>query len=311
MAQVWRDGMNRWLREHHGVISVAALRGVGCSRRQAYRLAQRGELVLVHPGVFRSAQWPDGPMQRMVAACLANPSVAVAFTSAARLWDMRRLPADGRLHVLVPHGCSPELVGVVVHRCRRIDEVDIVVRGDGIRLTSPPRTLFDCADLLGFDATASVLEQLIDREHGTFRTHADTFARLGHVRRPGTRIMKAVIASRPAWREAMQSDLEHRVLAEITRQGLPQPSVQHCVRLPDDSSIRIDFAWPIERVALEVDHPFWHAGATELHRDKHRDRTLQALGWRVPRITDLDVRRALPSAIADVAAILASTPLAA
>ena len=69
---------------------------------------------------------------------------------------------DPRIHVLVPHGRSPEMEGVVVHRCRRIDPVDIVERADGIRLTSPPRTIFDSADMIGADATASVLEQLLN-----------------------------------------------------------------------------------------------------------------------------------------------------
>ena len=72
----------------------------------------------------------------------------------------------------------PEMEGVVVHRCRRIDPVDVVERPDGIRLTSPPRTLFDSADMIGSESTASVLEQLLNEQRVTFGTISDTVQRL-------------------------------------------------------------------------------------------------------------------------------------
>ena len=201
----------------------------------------------------------------------------LAFLTAAALWNARRLPSEPKIHVLIPHGCSPEIGDVVVHRCRRIDPVDISER-DGLRLTSPPRTLFDIADLLGVDATASVLEQWIDLGRGTFETHVDTWIRLGRPRRPGTRTMSAVLRSRPAWRSALQSDLEVRVLDALTRQGLPRPEVQWATRLPGGRNIVIDFAWPDAKVALEVDHPFWHATFDEWRRDRSRDRELHDSG---------------------------------
>lgn len=233
-------------------------------------------------------------------------SASIAFLTAAQLWGLRRLPADSEVHVLVPHANSPQLEGVVVHRCRRVDPVDVVAnRIDGIRLTSPPRTLFDCADLLGVDAASSILEQLIDSGRGSFETHLGTWIHLGRPRRPGARTMAAVIRSRPGWRRALQSDLEARVLAEIDRQRLPRPEVQFPFVLPTGRPIRLDFAWPRLQVALEVDHAFWHAGAQESARDKHRDRKLATCGWLVTRVTDLDVTGGLAASIADVGAVLA------
>ena len=191
---------------------------------------------------------------------------------------------DPQIHVLVPHGASPEMEGVVVHRCRRIDPVDIVQRTDGIRLASPPRTIFDCADMIGSDATASVLEQLLNEQSLTFGTITDTVQRLYHPRRPGSRTILAVIRSRPAWREALQSDLEFKVLQEMSRQGLESPVPQFRVRPPGyDNDIRIDFAWPSVKLAIEVDHPAWHAGGFNSHTDKGRDRKLTAIGWTTSR----------------------------
>ncbi|WP_269228012.1 hypothetical protein, partial [Escherichia coli] len=146
---------NTWLAQHHGVIPVATLLAFGASRRTIYRHAERLRWVPILPGVLLSSHWPIGRLQLMAAACARNDGAAIAFTTAATEWAARRLPPDDAVHVLVPHGRSPQMDGIVVHRCRRIDPVDVVVRPDGIRLTSPPRTLFDCADILGVDAASS------------------------------------------------------------------------------------------------------------------------------------------------------------
>jgi very-short-patch-repair endonuclease len=295
--------MDAWLSTHLGIINHEQLRQLGCTERNVSWMVSRGELVTVMPGVFRSAQWPMGRDQIMAAACARNAAALIAFTTAGQIWKLRRMNHHD-VHVLVPHGCSPELEGIVVHRCRRIDPVDVVDRSDGIRLTSPPRTLFDSADMLGREATLSVLEQLLDEQRITLGTMMDTFERLYHPRRPGSRTMLAVIRSRTEWRAALQSDLEVRVLTEIERQQLPAPRPQYRVELPTGRHIVIDFAWPQVRLAVEVDHPAWHAGALSSHHDKTRDRKLATLGWTTSRITDIDVHGGLSAAIQDIALIL-------
>lgn len=301
----WKSDVDVWLGTHHGVISRSHLMQFGCSRSTIDWMVDAQRLRIVLPGIYLSTHWQLGHVQRMVAACLRNPQLAIAFTTAGRLWVMRRMSGSrATIHVLVPHGRSPELRGIVVHRCRRIDPVDIVERADGIRLTSPPRTLFDCADMLGAQAAESVLEQLLDDERCTFATVLDTVDRLAHPRRPGSRTMWGVLASRPAWREALQSDLELRVLNEVRRQRLPAPVAQFPVLLPTGVTIHLDFGWPAWKVGVEVDHPTWHAARQAAHRDKHRDRKAATVGWRVARITDLDVNHGLAEAIADVAAII-------
>ena len=307
MAQEWMAAAQTWLHEHDGVLPISTLVGFGCTRRDAYRLVDDGQFALVMPGVLRSKHWPLGKAQLMMAACLRNPSAVLCTWTAARMWGLRSLPThqDEVVHVVVPAGCSPELPGVIVHRSRQLTTTDIVRRDDGLRLTSPTRTLFDLADDLGAQRTSSIFEQLVNEQRGTVATHAATVARVGHPGRSRTRTMRAVIASRPAWRRAVQSELEHRILAEIRAQSLPEPVVQHRVRKPDGTWARFDFAWPVLGVALEVDHPFWHAWATESHRDKHRDLVMATVGWQTLRITDLDVNGGLVQSIRNVAVVLA------
>jgi very-short-patch-repair endonuclease len=302
--------MDAWFSTHLGIITGAKLAELGCGDRNVGEMVERQELVTMLPGVYRSAQWPCNREQILAAACARNPAALIGFTTSGHLWNLRRM-IDPDNHVLVPHGRSPEMEGIVVHRCRRIDAVDIVQRPDGIRLTSPPRTLFDSADMIGIEATTSVLEQLLNEQRLTFGTISDTVQRLYHPRRPGSATMLAVIGSRPAWRAALQSDLEVRVLEEMSRQGLPVPVTQFPMRLPSGRDIAIDFAWPVIRLAVEVDHPAWHAGALDSHADKGRDRKLATIGWASTRITDIDVNGGLREAVADIAIILAGLTRAA
>ena len=116
--------------------------------------------------------------------------------------------------------------------------------------------------------------------------------------------MLAVIRSRPAWRAALQSDLEVKVLEEMSLQGLPIPMTHHHLQLPGGRNIAIDFAWPNVLLAVEVDHPAWHDGAADSHADKGRDRKLTTIGWTSTRITAIDVNGGLPEAVADIGRIL-------
>jgi hypothetical protein len=304
MPTSWRRSMDSWFSTHLGIISAARLVELGCTDRNIAQMVARHELITMLPGVFRSAQWPCGRDQLLAAVCARNSAAMIGFTTAGQEWDLRRM-RDPQIHVLVPHGRSPEMEGVIVHRCRRIDPVDIVQRPDGVRLTSPPRTIFDSANMLGAEGTASVLEQLLNEKRVTFGTISDTVQRLYHPNRPGSTTMLAVIRSRPAWRQALQSDLEVKVLEEMARQSLPAPETQFPMRPPGyNHDIAIDFAWPHVKLAIEVDHPAWHDGALDSHADKGRDRKLTTVGWTSARITDIDVNGGLRDAVADIGEIL-------
>ena len=138
MSTSWRRSMDLWFSTHLGIINASKLAELGCSDRNIGKMVDRRELVAMLPGVFRSAQWPCNREQLLAAICARNEAAIIGFTTAGQEWTYRRM-MDPLVHVLITHGCSPVMEGVVIHRCRRIDPVDIVQRPDGIRLTSPPR----------------------------------------------------------------------------------------------------------------------------------------------------------------------------
>jgi hypothetical protein len=105
--------MDVWFSTHLGIISAAKLEEFGCCDRNIAYMVARHELVTMMPGVLRSAQWPCNREQVMAAACARNAAALIGFTTGGQLWGLRRM-TDPKVHVLVPHGSSPEMNGIVV-----------------------------------------------------------------------------------------------------------------------------------------------------------------------------------------------------
>ena len=293
-----------WLSTHHGVIALSDLRRLGVTDHQIRRLLRVRLLTPYTRGVFRLAAAPETMEQRMALACAVHPRVMVSHVSAGRMWNVRRLGADQRLHVMVPGRVQRRLPEVVVHWSHRIDPVDVVERPDGIRLTSPPRTAFDLAWWLSDDRLASVIEQLVHDQRCTIPTLFATGRRLRESGRNGSARFGRVLQSRPAWLHPVGSDLELRFERAVVAAGLAQPIRQHPIVLPDGHVIHVDFYWPDAREAVEIDHITWHGGKLDLTYDKQRDRQLRRLGIHVTRFTDSEIGDAMVRVIDDLRAIL-------
>jgi len=296
-----------WLSAHHGVVAWPDLERLGITRHQRDRLLQDRVLISYVHGVYRLAGAPQTADQAAGLVCAAGPDVVVSHISAGREWGFRRLGADSRLHVVIAGQNHRRLPGVVIHRSHRMEPVDVVERPDGIRFTSPPRTAFDLAGILGDDQIESIIEQVLHDGLATLPTLHATARRLRVRGRKGSARFGRVMESRPAWLKPVDSDLELIVERAIIRAGLPRPLRQHPVRLPNGETFRLDFFWPDEREALEVDHVTWHGGKLDLTADKRRDRLLRRLGIHTTRITDDDARQRMPTVLADLRVILGAS----
>jgi very-short-patch-repair endonuclease len=293
-----------WLADHHGVIALSDLNRLGVTPKQRRLALRTGQLVRDVYGVYRLAGAPRTGAQAAALACATGPDVVVSHFSAGRQWGLRRLGHDSRLHVVIAGQNHRRLPDVVIHRSHRLDPVDVVERPDGIRYTSPPRTVFDLAGVVSDEQLESIIEQVLHDDLATIPTLHATAARLRQRGRKGSARFGRVIEGRPAWLKPVDSDLELRVEQAVIEAGLPRPLRQHPVWLPNGEMFRLDFYWPNESEALEVDHITWHGGKLDLTADKRRDRLLRRLGIRTTRVTDDDVRHRLPSIISDLRAIL-------
>jgi very-short-patch-repair endonuclease len=293
-----------WLAGHHGVAAIADLDRLGVTPKQRRLALRSGQLKTDVYGVYRLAGAPRTAEQAAALACAAGPDVVVSHVSAGRRWGFRRLGPDARLHVVIAGQNHRRLPDVVIHRSHRLEPVDVVEGPDGIRFTSPPRSVFDLASVVSDEQLESIIEQVLHDGLVTIPTLFATARRLRQRGRNGSARFGRVIESRPAWLRPVDSDLELRVERAVIEAGLPRPLRQHPVWLPSGEMFRLDFYWPDEREALEVDHVTWHGGKLDLTADKRRDRLMRRLGIHTTRVTDEDVRHHLPVVVSDLRAIL-------
>ncbi|GAA2193149.1 endonuclease domain-containing protein [Micromonospora lupini] len=100
-----------------------------------------------------------------------------------------------------------------------------------------------------------------------------------------------------------QSPPESQLRVRLVLGGLPRPSVQHPVRLPNGVVLHPDLAWPEFRVAVEYDGQ-WHADADQLHRDRRRLNLLVGAGWLVLHVTSRRLHAEFPAVLREVRAAL-------
>jgi very-short-patch-repair endonuclease len=162
---------------------------------------------------------------------------------------------------------------------------------DGIPVTRPIRTFIDLGVVLPPDELEQVLNEGIRRKLLSVPAIARRLEEFGPMRR-GTAVVQEVLSRQQPGRRAPESVLETRFLQLIRSAGLPEPVPQFQVRLGDGTAVRLDFAYPDRRIAIELDGAAFHSGELAEQRDRRRDTRLGALGWRVLRFGWDDVTRA-------------------
>jgi len=298
------------LARQHGAASVEQLLATGLSLREVRHLQRSGDLELVLRGAYRTPSAPITESSRSAAVCLARPDVAIAGPTAGRLWGLRRIPSDRRIHVIAPRASQPAVVRwVVPYRTDACHEHDIVIRGDGIRITSRARTAFDLSRWLEPDDLLSVVEQVIrDGRLSDGDLLAVAVDWLSPQRPWVRRFLQALDRRLPGG--PAESHPEVRVADALHNAGVRRLVRQHHIELPGYGAARFDLAVPDLRWAIEVDlHPTHResAGSTS---DDRRDRAAATIGWITTRIDEHDYRHRFNERIAEVAAIQSDLQLA-
>jgi very-short-patch-repair endonuclease len=183
-----------------------------------------------------------------------------------------------------------------------MDDIDVMVRPDGIRVVTPARLAFDLAAVLRPLDLESVIEELVNERHCTIEDLLLMDARLHHPARPGSHEFRAVIGSRPDG-GAADSHLEVSLHADLRRRGVSGLVRQYRVELPTGWSIHADLAVPHLRWLIQIDHVAWHGGRIASERDKQNDRLLQQLDYTVSRVSDHDLARRRVSTLDELVAI--------
>ncbi len=213
---------------------------------------------------------------------LLLPHAVVSGRSAAVLWGAELATADDDIECTIePSRRSGAVRGVrVTRRALSNEEVD---RREGVLVTSPIRTALDLGRVEPPDEAVVCVDAFLRLRLVTLE---EVRTAAGFTTGPGCRGIRLAVA-RADGRAESPRETRLRLLLHASR--LPRPVAQHVVLDVDGRFVaRVDFAWPVLRVALEYDGA-WHGAPQQVGKDRRRLNALTAAGWTVVFVTAVDL----------------------
>lgn len=276
--------INQLAASQHGLVTVSQLLERGVHHDVAARRARSGRLLRVDHGVYRVAGAAVTWDQRALVHCLAaGPLAVLSHRAAAMAWGLTGFRA-APFELLVPrHIRRHPRPGAILHESLTLADVDRSTRS-GLPVTSVVRTIIDLPAVTSPRRTDEAFEDALARRLCTVDQVLDRFVQIARRGRPGTRVMRQLLEKRSGRYVPTQSVFEHRLLPLIEQAGLPAPVRQHPVAVRD-TTVFLDFAWPLVRVAVECDGVFFHGRTTRLPWDDDRQNELVLRGWTILRVT--------------------------
>ena len=260
------------------VIGHLQLGELGLSRAAIRYRLRRHELFTVFYGVYSGTPGPLSQRGRDWATLLSGgPEAALSALTGAAVLDLTaRRPRDGN-HVLVMDDGRRSPARVTRHRTRWLPEHDIVIV-DGLRCTSPARTLLDCASLVDSDR----LDGMLDRSVGLNLYDGAALERVMRERRGvhGTKQLQDAIARLDENAGRTRSVFERKTLAIIRESRL--------IGMPTANAMVADFESDLwffpSRAMVECDGRDVHKTPAQRARDELREQAYLALGYVILRL---------------------------
>ena len=276
-----RLALNQIARKQHALIARDQALASGLSPFQIRQRVRSGEWCTVRPGVYAVNGAPPTWLQAVAAAAI-GPDVWISHQTAGTLWALPGV-SDDAIHVVSSLDRCVRLAGVVGHRSGALFTADLTTR-NRIPVTTPARTLVDLSASLSSRRLGSAVDDALRRRILTLPALDRCLARLAGA--PGRRpaVVQEVLAARLPGYDPGDSDLETRVLRLVVGAGFPPPAQQHRVRI-GGRSVRIDLAYPVLRLAIELDGWEFHGTRSAFDDDRTRANLLVAYGWTVVRFT--------------------------
>lgn len=297
----------------HGVASRAQLLRQGLPGHAVDGLVRARRLVPVLRGVYQIGllPLPRGPAASALLA--AGSEARLSHRSAARLYDLagperwtnivEKEPRISKgaavpnpiVEVSVPRKRRRRIEGVRIHRVRDLREDEIMVL-EGLRVTTPARTLLDLAEEMSEREVEQVYAKALRRGLVTPETMRAMVER--HADHRGAPLWRRLLAERtePAF---TRSEAEEKLLGIARKAGLPRPDTN--VRLFEHE---VDFLWRAARLVVEVDGYAYHGSQHSFAVDRRRDAELAAAGYRVLRFTWSDLTEQRLATVARLAQAL-------
>jgi hypothetical protein len=267
----------------HGVVATRQLSALGLARGGVAARARAGRLHRVHRGVYavgHTVLTVNG--RRMAAVLAAGPGAVLSHASAAALWDIRPTSAT-RIDVSVRSaGGRAKRPGLRIHRTPTL-QTDEITAHQGIRVTSPARTLLDLASSLPRRALERALDEAEIRE--LYDRRALEAVALAHAGEHGARALAEALAQ-DGDPVLTDSELEEIMLGLCDEQQLERPTPRAWV-----AGLRVDFLFAASRLVVETDGYRYHRTRRAFERDRERDAILARAGYRTLRFTHRQLTR--------------------
>jgi very-short-patch-repair endonuclease len=268
-----------------GVVSRRQLLDAGLTRSMIGDRIRAGRLLRLHPGVYAVGHARLRREGHWLAAVLGvGPGAVLSHRDAAGLHALR--PANHvRVDVTTTANRSSRS-GIRVHRTRSLDAEDITTV-HGIPVTTVARTLVDLAGVVPRDHLARAVKEAERRGVFDLAAVQAAMARTRGRTGSGHRALRAAIEEHAALGlSATRSPLEAAFLRLVRDADLPIPASNATIE-----GIEVDAVWRAQRIAVELDGWADHHDRQAFERDRERDATLTAAGWRVLRLTHRQVTR--------------------
>ncbi len=253
---------------HHEHLRAADLgRGAIARRVETARLTRLhdevyafGHTALRDEGVWLAAQWAVGE------DAVLSHRTAAAFHG----WTLLDGIDTSVVHVTTTASRRSRR-GIVVHRVRRLDRVDVFHSGHFV-VTAIPRTFVDLADVLAWEQFRAVADA-----QPALRLDRIREAQARAPNRRGAPLVTRLIEADDAH---TKSEFERRFLRFLAAHRLPRPDG---VNVPL-AGHKADCVFSERRVVVELDGRAFHRRRAQMRADRARDTDYQLAGFRIMRL---------------------------
>ena len=287
-----------------GLIGLDQLRAM-CVTRSALAYAVRSGF-LAHAGhrLYRIAGSGESRDQRLRRAVLdAGGDAALSHLAAAHAWKMSRRAAPAEVVRTAAarwsETRSPGCIGCAI--C----EPSHVVVLDGLRITTPARTVMDLAACVPLGQVARALDRAWGQRLLTIGSLAGVLAQVRTQGRRGVRTIETLIDERRG-HVPTESALEQRFAVLAQQSGFGPLRRQVDVSDHEGWIGRVDFAHDDLGLVIFVDGDAWHRAITQRIDDDVQTTRLEAAGLKVVRFSELAVLYEAPT-LADRLRVLSAS----
>lgn len=260
-----------------GVITRAQLEALGFTKGMIDHRVRSDRLQVVARGVYRVLP-ARNEREVLEGALVALPDPVVSHGSAGRLLGLSGVPASMPT-VTVSARTTHEFEGASVRRVTVRIPGAHRARTRGLLVTSVSRTVVDLAADMQASAWRRLAQEAVVGGRCSIAAIGRVAASVCGQGRKGSTVVKEFLADELASLSALE-----RRFAEMLRPLRPERQYP----APWDPNLRLDFAFPEAKLAIEVDSYRWHATTERFKADRRRDRDATEHGWRLVRLTSDD-----------------------